>query len=508
MATRTISQLVIPVLLVQLSFAGSASAKNNIKKEIRLSIKECVKFTVRNNLELLREELSPQIRSAQIIQEQAVFDPSSTLEISKDSNENLSPSTLAGAVVSRQENIFANMGIKKKLSSGATVELTFKNKEFRSNSYFVTTNPYYESNLFLEFSQPLLENFGPEVNEAQITIAVNNRLISSLELKQKIIDIVSNAQKSYWDVVFAHKNLQVKELYLQQAQNLLKVNQAKVAVGDMGKLEIEILEAKSNVAARQAEVIAARNELEDAEDKLKDITNLAQKGWELRLIPTDEPCTAVKEPSVEEGIKIALKYRPDYLLSHKKLLNDKINMKLADNKQLPDLKLIGRWGLNGLGSSYGNNLEKLSDANYTNWMIGVNLEIPWGNREADSLYLQKKLSAKQTEWDIKAIIQKINLEIREVTRQIKTDLERIQATRIAREMEEKTLVTVETMNKVGEEGFTDHTVMEYQTQLAEAKTNYLKAVINYNKTLIDFEVKKGTILEKNGIKIKENFPGS
>ena len=501
----------LPLLVLMGDFPALAAAEPSLpagKRELRLSLRECMRLTLENNLELIREGLTPRIRQAQISQEEAAFDISTTFDISKEVTENRTATVLAGANVSRQENLFANIGTKKKLASGGTLELDFNNKQFRSNSTWITLNPYYESSLGLKLTQPLLENMGFEVNEAPITIAVNNRLISLLQLKQKIIEITSEAQKIYWDVVYSYENLKVKRLYLKQARDLLNINRAKVAVGSLPKFGIEILEAESKVAARQAEVIAAEDELRDVEDRLKNITNLVQEtqNWQLSITPTETPTTKVIDPSLQESIEIALKCRPDYSLLQKKLANKKIDLRLAENKRLPSLDLIGQWGINGLGDSYGDNMQRLADANYRNWLVGVSLEIPWGNRWADGNYLEKKLAARQVKLELEDLGKRIVMEIREAVRQIKTDLKRIQATKTAREMEEKSLATVEEMRKVGEKGFTDHTVMEYQTQLAEAKIRHLKAIIDYNKSLIDFGVRKGTFLEDNGIKLEKLFP--
>lgn len=511
MLLRTvIKQLFCLLIFYAILIDRPASLIAKETKNLSLSLQQCIELTLKNNLELLKEGLSPRIRSQKISQEEAAFDPTLTLEVSKQSTENLSPSRLAGANVSRQENLFVNVGTKKKLSSGATLELNFNNKEFRTNSTFVTVNPYYESSLGLKMTQPLLENLGSEVNEAQITIAVNNHQISTLQLKQKIIDIVSNAQKTYWDVVFYYQNLKVKELYLKQAKDLMEINLTKADVGALPKSGVEVLEAQSNVASRQAEVFAAQNELEDSIDKLKDITNLVQeeKSWQFMITPTDEPTTEVFEPDTKKCIEAATKFRPDHAVMQNELLNQKVNMCLADNQRLPTLNLIGEWGINGLGKSYGDDLEKMDNANYRNWLVGIELEIPWGNKFAKSSYLEKKLAVKQTELDIKNITQKIALEVREAIRQINTDLRRIQTTKTAQDMEEKSLIAVMEMNKAGKEGYTDHTVMEYQTQLADAKTKHLKAIIDYNKSLIDLKVKKGTLLEENGIVIEKLFPGS
>lgn len=468
--------------------------------DLRLTLQECIRLALEHNLEILHERINPRKDATKIIFEEAVFDPGFTLGVSKDVNENRGPSSLSGARVSRQENILANMGVKQKTASGATLELDFNNREFRSNSTFLTVNPYYESSLVLKFSQPLLQGRGEEVNQALITIAVNNREVSLFKLKQKLIETVSAVQKTYWEIVYNQNFLEVKKLLLKQAQDLLEINKTKVFIGILPQYGIEILEAESSIASREADVIAAQDSLKDVSDKLKKIINRLED--EEDVTPVDNPTTQEVLTTFDDNIHLAYKSRPDYLGLRKELETEKVNVNLAQNQRLHKLDLVGQWGVNGLDSSYGGNLERLADLNYRTWMVGLNLEIPWGNRQDESLYMERRLILEQKELEIKNLAQQISLEIKESVRQIKTNRRRILAGQIAYSLEGKKLATAEEKYRLGEINFTTHDVLEYQTQLAQARINLLRAIIDYNNSLVDLGVRSGTLLEDSQIRLK------
>ena len=100
---------------------------------------------------------------------------------------------------------------------------------------------------------------------------------------------------------------------------------------------------------------------------------------------------------------------------------------------------------------------------------------------------------------LSSLRQKITVEMRNKVRDVRTNLERIKATRKARELAVKKLEAEEKKYEVGMS--TNHQVLEFQEDLAAAEANELKAVIDYNKSLISVEKSKGTILEKNEIKL-------
>ena len=73
--------------------------------------------------------------------------------------------------------------------------------------------------------------------------------------------------------------------------------------------------------------------------------------------------------------------------------------------------------------------------------------------------------------------------VREAVRQIETDIKRVRATRAARVLAERKLDAEEKKLEVGIS--TNFQVLEFQEDLAVAESNETKAIIDYNKSLIN-----------------------
>ncbi|MCZ6700164.1 MAG: TolC family protein, partial [bacterium] len=90
--------------------------------------------------------------------------------------------------------------------------------------------------------------------------------------------------------------------------------------------------------------------------------------------------------------------------------------------------------------------------------------------------------------------------VREGVRQIETDIKRVRATRAARVLAERKLDAEEKKLEVGIS--TNFQVLEFQEDLAVAESNETKAIIDYNKSLINLERAKGTTLATNNISLQ------
>ncbi|HCG73805.1 MAG TPA: hypothetical protein DE038_10960, partial [Nitrospina sp.] len=122
--------------------------------------------------------------------------------------------------------------------TGGDYELSFDTNRSLSNSTFVGLNPQYTSDLNISLTQPLLKDFGIDNNKREIYIAKNNQKISDYEFKKSVIDVITEAENIYWDLVFSIEDLKVKKKSLERAQDLEKQVKAQVEVGTMAPLEV------------------------------------------------------------------------------------------------------------------------------------------------------------------------------------------------------------------------------------------------------------------------------
>jgi outer membrane protein TolC len=310
---------------------------------------------------------------------------------------------------------------------------------------------------------------------------------------------------------------------LKLAQDLLEKNEKAVEVGTLAP--IEILSAQSAVATREADILQAEAVLKDNEDRLKTIINLAaeEEGAELaKIIPLDKPAFEKKEVTLDEALRTAMYNRPDLNATRIDLKNKELNLSYSSNQLLPNLSLNASYwspGITGdqilylndnpfsgvvIGTIPGITSDALKDAfnfKYKNWSVGITLDIPLNTFLSRADYAQARVNLDQAMLKIKDQEQQLFLEIKNAVRAVQTDYKRVQAYKVARELAAKTLEAEEEKLKVGIT--TPFFVLQYQTDLATAQTNELKAMIDYNLSLARLNRAMGTSLKEKDIRFSK-----
>ncbi|MZH41333.1 MAG: TolC family protein [Nitrospinae bacterium] len=515
---NNISYLKIPVCLFLLLFARPIFVEAN--EILPLTLKDTVESVLKNNVGIAVQSYNSKLNEQLIFDKESAFDPTVDFQFTVGEETRQAASAFANPVKSRNQNYDWDFSISQNLITGADYELSFDSNRNLTNSTFAGLNPQYTSDLNLSLTQPLLKGFGIDNNKREIYIAKNNQKISDFEFKASVIDVITEAENTYWDLVFSIEDLKVKGKSLERAQKLEKQVKAQVEVGTLA--ELEILQAKSEVASRDQLLLSAQDLIQDTEDNLKNILNYSFESQQGRsqLLPSDAPVfDPGTEGTLEEAIQIALSDRPDLLVKKKELENRNIEVKYNENQTYPTLDLVSSLGLNGIsgeainittgtvqgrskfGGDYGNTLGDLGSGKYYLWEFGVNLSYPIGNRSAKSKLVAKKLEVAQLLLDIKDLEKTITVEVREAYRQIKTDIKRVHATRIARKLAEEKLTAEEKKFEVGLS--TSFNVLEFQEDLAEEQSNEIKAIIDYKKSRNRLRQVKAQTLKENNIKLSE-----
>ncbi|QPJ65901.1 MAG: TolC family protein [Candidatus Nitrohelix vancouverensis] len=503
--------MIATLLVPALSFADS----------LPLSLKEAVFGTLNSNISIAVEGFNTKIKKEAVKDSESEFDPTIGMELT--SQEQTIQSAVAGTSTDkgRNQDTAWNLSLSQKLVTGAEYSLEFNNGINKTNSPNSGLNPSYDAELQLDFTQPLLKNFGIDTNKRNIYIANNDVNISEFGFRDKVISVISDVENIYWDLVFSIEDLRVKQTSLGRAKDLERRVKAQVDVGTLAPLEI--LQAKSEVASREQLLVSAEDLITDNEDKLKNTLNLTFLGIEgdKKITPVDAPVFFEKlDLNVDEAIKESLLSRPDYLAKRKELENKRILVQYNENQIYPSLDLVASLGLNGLAGDakpitrfsggtvtsqfdggYGESLSNMFSSEYFLWKFGVQLSYPLGNKSAESQLTSARLESAQLLMDLKDLERQITVEVREAARQVKTDIKRVEAARVARKLAEEKLDAEEQKFAVGLS--TSFNVLEFQEDLAEEQSNEIKSLTDLNKSRINLRKAMATTLDEYGIKLSE-----
>lgn len=471
-----------------------------------ISITDAVLQALERNLDITISRQTKEARLTDIIVEQAKFDP--TISLNAQYNRLVSPLnrpvfgfgqfglTPGGEPTKFDQNISQiTADLTQNLITGGNYDINYSpQRTFVAGPNIFLFNPSWTGGLAITLTQPLLRNAGTEINRTFIKIAQNNAQVEQEVFRDRVLTVIATVEQAFWELVFANENLKVAQSALKAAEELLASNRAKAKAGVMSA--VEVLQAEAGVASRIEQILIAEKAIQDQEDQLRRLLNPTEQDLkqDVRLLPVDQPTQTLEPISLEEAIDVAIERRPEVLQANKNIDTSELNTRFAKNQILPSLAVQGTAGLSGLGAGVDDMFQRNFGGSFYNYGAGVVLSYPLGNRAAWSQYNKRQLEALNAKATLQSVRQQVIVSVKEAVRRVQTDFKRIETTRSARILAEKQLQAEQERFRVGLS--TTIFVLQFQRDLAIARGNELRAIIDYNKSLSNLMRQKATTLDK------------
>jgi len=485
-----------------------------------LSIDDAVALALEQNLDIQVERINPQLQDLDIALARSSWTPVLSTVFQTNGRDTPSNSAIAGGETKISDSATASsLNVEQQLPwNGANYSLTWNSSRSTTSNIFSNFNPVLRSNLDFVFVQPLLRNFRIDATRQQLLVSTNNRDISDIQLRETVVQTVRNVKSAYWNLVYARYSLAVQQQALDLAQESLRNNRTRVEVGTMAP--IDIVEAESEVARNEEAVILAEAAIERAEDQLRALIfdPSTPDFWATAIETTEEPTLQMQPIDIDSAIRNAVNQRTDLRRAKKGLESSDINIRYFHNQTLPDVNLQFNYGFQGLGgtrfergagfpgpiigqtfTSYGSVLGDIFRNEFPNWNLSLTVGYPIGASQAEANVAQSRLQRTQAQVQMKSIELQIATQVREVARQVNTNLKRVEATRAARELGERRLEAEQKKFEVGMS--TSFLVFQAQRDLSQGRDAELRAILDYNQALVDFEAVQESAISGGGIAV-------
>ncbi|HEX3738250.1 MAG TPA: TolC family protein [Terriglobales bacterium] len=459
------------------------------------------------------------------------FDPIVTGTLQSDHARFIPTSPFSGTA---QNTTTGNFSYLQGFQSGTNVSVGFTNSRVTSNNPFQTVSPALSSGFQFKISQHLLQGFGFLPNDRLIRISKNDREITDVAFRLQILTTVDQIENLYWNLVYAYENVKVQQEALAFAQKTLSDNQKQVQIGSLAP--IEVVRAQNSVATDQQNLVQAQTNLDLQQLLMKNALSRTLQDPQLasaEVIPTTTMALPQQEPVVptEDLINEALQHRPDLAESRIDLVNRDISARAIKNALLPSLDLFAYYGGSGTGGaqnsnyicvnqptnsfcngfaptppiSYGSTLNDLINSAAPDKGAGVTLTIPIRNREAQALQVRSQLEYRQAQMRLQQIENQVRIEVRNAQFTVTQNRAAVEASQAAVALAQQSLEAEQKKFRLG--ASTGTNVLNYQSQLAVAKSNQVSAEAAYEKAEIELDRATGLLLEHAGIVMSDAVKG-
>ncbi len=474
---------------------------------VDLTYPQAIQLALQKNFAIEGASYDPLISRAKLRSSEGKFDPvlSASL-IREDNEEDLGgladlTDTTAGTLQplgTRSLRDYADVGLNGLTPWGLTYDLG-ANVENRQSS----TSDYadrFASFVGLSVTQPLLRNFGTDVNMASVRLARADTAISGWAYRQQVIDTVTRTAEVYNELWFSSGNAEVERRSRGLAQQLAADNLRRAEIGVMSPLDV--LQAESDVASREERVLVAERRQADDENFLKElVTNRVEDVLSVRIDiapPARAPDIA---RSRQADLAAAVQNRPDFRSAMLELQKKEINVVFTRNQALPQLDLVASLGSNGIDREFADSVSRTVENNTLAWSVGGVFSIPLPNRTGQGNLEAAKLEVTRQLVELKRLEQSIMVEVDNAAGQVETAAKRIEATGVARRLARETLIAGETRLRAG--AATTFEVLQFQRDLATAAIAEIRAKADYNIAVARYQQATATTLQRQGITLSD-----
>ncbi|MBV9927494.1 MAG: TolC family protein [Acidobacteria bacterium] len=452
-----------------------------------------------------------------------VYDPVFSVTPSFDQRVTPATSVFSGAGASGRvstKTFNFNSALSKYFETGGgAYELQFNNARTTTSATNSTLSPYYSSALTLLYTQPLLRN--RSIDASRHAIRVQKKVLSQTDadFRRRTIEIISQAQGAYWNLVFALRNQQNQLESLNVSRQNLKNVEAQIAAGTMAPLDrAQVL---TDIATREANLLEATQGVTTAENSLKRLLlkDSAAPEWSAQITPTDTPALDMSPVDLDGALEEARQNRPELSrLNLQKEINS-IDVQYYRNQTRPEINLTGSVTSSGLAGDqvpcgaaacpavpsnyqggYFQSLSNISDFKTREINVGVTISLPLRNRAAKANLATARVQKEQNEASYRSQEQTVAAEVRNAAQAVAIAQKRIVASRLARESAEQQLAGEQKLYNVGRS--TTFLLLQRQNELTAARTNELQAETDYSKALADLQRATASTLRANNVTVQ------
>ena len=477
---------------------------------IDLTLDEALKSALEQNLDISVERLNPQTWDIALAQLRASYAPTVGATTGNRYTVQLPRDLLAGGARVQNGTFTFNGNLTKPMPwYGGSASLVFNNNRATNNGSSLNTfNPSYTTTFALGYTQPLLKNFQIDATRQSLQTTQISRELADINLKAVITSTLADVKNAYWDFVYTVQAVDVARQSLQLAEKLVEDNQTKVEIGTMAPLDV--VTAQSEAATRRQTLAQAEGDLRTAELALKRliVSGTQDRLWNATLNPVDRADFKPEPIDVETAVRVALDQRTDLIQARRSIESSEISLKYLGNQKLPQLDLTASYGLQGIGGNqllrsvdpnnpvgglvtttipggYFDALHILRQANYPSWNVQLTFSYPLGTSTADAQVASAKVRLTQSQAQLRASELSVATEVTNAGLTVQTNLKRVEAAMVARDLAQQRLDAEQAKFEVGMS--TNFLVVQAQRDLRDAQNVELRAVLDYRKSLVDFE---------------------
>ncbi len=461
-----------------------------------LSLQEALSLALNNNLGLRRAVIESDAARFDARSSWGSFDWVLDLQGSYTDSESEGNTSLFGGDVVEQQDSRVDFDLTRPLTSGGTFAFHFDTQFNETNNEFFNAPELYQDGLRASFSQPLLRGAGSDYatsNQREAELTEERRKEDLRDARQLLLHDVEVA---YWELVAALQQRDVAQSALELGSSQVSREEARIRAGD--GTEVDVLQARTEVATRTETLLQAQNDVSQRGDDLKRIVYADRSAelWTRPLRPTTalpSASDAADLPHWEDAYQTALSRRSELRTSRLDVDSSRIQLTRAQSERLHGLDLELSVSSGAVDENFAEALADTVELQFPRYQAVLSYNMPLQNRTASfaERAARERLRGSQIaleEAEIMALGD-VRRAIREVRYRAQAVLAANQSAALARAQ------LAAEQKRLDADLSTTFQVLEFQQTLIEALSNESRAAAEYAKSLVGLSRAQGVVGE-------------
>jgi outer membrane protein len=499
------------VCLACCAITCALQAQTQTNKTLSLSLQQAVELALQHNLDVQIQRYTPLQSEFTLAEASAIYEPAFNSSVKRTWSEQ--PGSLSSTGVAnlgtRSDDSTLTAGIGSS-GGGAAVAPWGLNYSLQTTIDKTTFRRFDSNNVPFLFDQattfagitlvqPLLRNAWIDSYRRDILIARKTLTFDELGFRQSVINIIAQTEQAYYELIYDFENVKVQEAAVQLAAQQAQEDRKRVEVGAMAPLDEK--QTESQLATSRAALFQAQQVLGTQQNVLKSlISDKYTDIYDVTLVPSEKLLAVPQLFDLQESWQTGIKNRPDLAQARIDLERRGITLRFAKNQLFPELDLTGTYGRRGVENTVNAALDDIPQDRFPTYSYGMVLSVPLGAQGQRAAYRSAKAAIDLAKLNYKKVEQNILIAIQNTVGNINTAMEKIRATRQAREFAEAALEAGRKKLEVGRS--TTFEVLGLQRNLTQARTDEIRALADYNQALSVLGQDEGTTLENHHLTVK------
>jgi outer membrane protein TolC len=527
----------------------------DVGDQLSLTLNDAVRLALQNNNDIDASRIDVQIAEYNLRGARGVYDPLLSSEsyferATTPTSSSIGGGGASGSVTQQDVTGAVRLGGFTPFAGGS-YQLDFSSTRLTTTNQNVRLNPQFPTALTFTYTQPLLRGLRFDNNRRQIEIAKKNLSLTDAQFRQRAIDVISQVEQAYWDLVFSLRNLQVQIDAVKQARLQLESNQRLVSKGVLAP--IDVVAAQTQITTFEQSVYTAQEGVTRAENTLKTLMlpDRTSPLWAQALTPITPVSLEAPRVPLEQATTAAIRNRPELAQLKTNADINNIDVRYFREQTKPQVDLVGTYTTVGLAGTlvqanqnatnntsvltarvnelsalagldplptttttstvapnlvggYTQSLQNLIDQSYPTMRVGVRISLPLRNRTAEANLGAALAQGNRIKDTLAQAEQIIEADVRNTLQAVRSAEARLASAAAARSSAEQQYESEQRQFRAGTT--TVYLVLQRQTDLLAARARELQAQTDLNKSIAQFQRATGSTLEANHVSVITDMP--